>query len=36
VAANTLRVDIGLLDKVMDLVGELALARNQVLQYTAN
>jgi two-component system chemotaxis sensor kinase CheA len=27
-------VDVGLLDKVMNLVGELVLARNQVLQFT--
>jgi two-component system chemotaxis sensor kinase CheA len=35
VAGNAIRVDVGLLDKVMNLVGELVLARNQVLQYTA-
>ena len=33
-ACNTIRVDVGLLDKVMNLVGELVLARNQVLQFT--
>ncbi len=33
---NTIRVDVALLDKVMNLVGELVLARNQVLQFTAN
>ena len=33
-AASTIRVDVGLLDKVMNLVGELVLARNQVLQFT--
>jgi two-component system, chemotaxis family, sensor kinase CheA len=33
--ASSIRVDVGLLDKVMNLVGELVLARNQVLQYTA-
>ena len=33
--AGTIRVDTHLLDRVMDLVGELVLARNQVLQYTA-
>lgn len=27
-----IRVDVGLLDKLMDLVGELVLARNQILQ----
>jgi two-component system, chemotaxis family, sensor kinase CheA len=31
---STVRVNVGLLDKVMTLVGELVLARNQVLQYT--
>jgi len=31
---NTIRVDVALLDKVMNLVGELVLARNQVLQFT--
>ena len=30
-----IRVDIDLLDKLMTLVGELVLARNQILQYTA-
>ena len=29
---GTIRVDVGLLDKLMNLVGELVLARNQVLQ----
>jgi two-component system chemotaxis sensor kinase CheA len=33
---SNIRVDVGLLDKVMNLVGELVLARNQVLQFTAN
>ena len=33
-ACNTIRVDVALLDKVMNLVGELVLARNQVLQFT--
>jgi two-component system chemotaxis sensor kinase CheA len=28
-----IRVDVGLLDSVMNLVGELVLARNQILQY---
>lgn len=33
-AADTaIRVDVGLLDKLMNLVGELVLARNQVLQF---
>lgn len=33
-ANSTLRVDVGLLDRLMNLVGELVLARNQILQYT--
>jgi two-component system, chemotaxis family, sensor kinase CheA len=33
---STIRVDVGLLDKLMNLVGELVLARNQVLQYSAH
>ncbi len=32
---SAIRVDVGLLDKLMNLVGELVLARNQVLQFTA-
>jgi two-component system chemotaxis sensor kinase CheA len=35
VADSTIRVDVGLLDKLMNLVGELVLARNQVLQFTS-
>jgi two-component system chemotaxis sensor kinase CheA len=35
VADSTIRVDVGLLDKLMNLVGELVLARNQILQYSA-
>ncbi len=35
-SANNLRVDVGLLDKMMNLVGELVLARNQILQFTAS
>jgi two-component system chemotaxis sensor kinase CheA len=35
VSNNTIRVDVGLLDKLMNLVGELVLARNQILQFTA-
>ncbi len=35
VADTSLRVDVGLLDKLMTLVGELVLARNQILQFTA-
>jgi two-component system, chemotaxis family, sensor kinase CheA len=33
VSDSTIRVDVGLLDKLMNLVGELVLARNQVLQF---
>ncbi len=33
VSDSTIRVDVGLLDKVMNLVGELVLARNQILQF---
>lgn len=32
---STIRVEVGLLDKVMNLVGELVLARNQVLQFAS-
>jgi two-component system, chemotaxis family, sensor kinase CheA len=31
---STIRVDVGLLDRLMNLVGELVLARNQILQFT--
>jgi two-component system chemotaxis sensor kinase CheA len=34
-SAGNIRVDVGRLDKLMNLVGELVLARNQILQYTA-
>ena len=34
VSDSTIRVDVGLLDKLMNLVGELVLARNQILQFT--
>jgi two-component system chemotaxis sensor kinase CheA len=34
-SSDTIRVDVGLLDKVMNLVGELVLARNQILQFTS-
>ena len=34
-ASTALRVDVGLLDRLMNLVGELVLNRNQVLQYTS-
>jgi two-component system chemotaxis sensor kinase CheA len=33
---SSLRVDVGLLDKLMNLVGELVLARNQILQLRAS
>lgn len=36
VADSTVRIDVGLLDKLMNLVGELVLARNQILQYSRN
>lgn len=36
VSDSTIRVDVGLLDKLMNLVGELVLARNQVLQYSSS
>ncbi len=35
VADRTIRVDVGLLDKLMNRVGELVLARNQILQSTS-
>ncbi|MCD4748447.1 MAG: chemotaxis protein CheA [Thermoanaerobaculales bacterium] len=33
---NSLRVDVGALDRLMNLVGELVLARNQILRQTKN
>ena len=33
-AESNIRVSVGLLDKLMTLVGELVLTRNQILQYT--
>lgn len=33
-SAKNIRVDVGKLDKLMDLVGELVLARNQILQFS--
>jgi two-component system chemotaxis sensor kinase CheA len=33
ISDSNIRVGVGLLDKLMDLVGELVLARNQILQY---
>ncbi|MEI9811347.1 MAG: hybrid sensor histidine kinase/response regulator [Acidobacteriota bacterium] len=35
VSDSAIRVDVGLLDKLMNLVGELVLARNQVLQFNS-
>ncbi len=32
VADRSIRVDVGLLDKLMTLVGELVFARNQIMQ----
>ena len=32
---DSIRVDVSLLDKLMNLVGELVLARNQILQYSS-
>ena len=34
VSDSTIRVDVALLDKLMNLVGELVLARNQILQHS--
>jgi two-component system chemotaxis sensor kinase CheA len=36
VADSSIRVDVGLLDKLMTLVGELVLARNQIMQYSTS
>ena len=36
VSTSNIRVDVGLLDKLMNLVGELVLARNQILQFTTS
>jgi two-component system, chemotaxis family, sensor kinase CheA len=35
VSDSTVRVDVGLLDKLMNLVGELVLSRNQIMQFAA-
>ncbi len=35
-AESSIRVDVGLLNKLMNLVGELVLARNQVLQFSSH
>ncbi|MCI0459905.1 MAG: chemotaxis protein CheW [Gemmataceae bacterium] len=36
VSDSAIRVDVGLLDKLMNLVGELVLARNQIVQFSAS
>jgi two-component system chemotaxis sensor kinase CheA len=36
VSESSIRVDVGLLDKLMNLVGELVLARNQILQFSTS
>jgi two-component system chemotaxis sensor kinase CheA len=36
VSDTALRVDVGLLDKLMTLVGELVLARNQIMQFSTS
>jgi two-component system chemotaxis sensor kinase CheA len=36
VSDSSIRVDVGLLDKLMNLVGELVLARNQIMQFSAS
>ncbi len=36
VVGSNIRVDVGLLDKMMNLVGELVLARNQILQCSSS
>jgi two-component system chemotaxis sensor kinase CheA len=36
VSDSSIRVDVGLLDKLMTLVGELVLARNQMMQFSAS
>jgi two-component system chemotaxis sensor kinase CheA len=36
VSDTSIRVDVGLLDRLMNLVGELVLARNQIVQFSAS
>ena len=36
VSDSAIRVDVGLLDKLMTLVGELVLARNQIIQFSTS
>lgn len=36
VSDSSIRVDVGLLDKLMTIVGELVLARNQVMQFSTS
>lgn len=35
VAESTIRIDVGLLDNLMNLVGELVLTRNQIIQHSS-
>ncbi|MDD2942160.1 MAG: chemotaxis protein CheA [bacterium] len=35
VSENSVRVDVGILDKLMNLTGELVLTRNQIVRYTS-
>ena len=35
IGESTIRVDVNLLDRIMNTVGELVLARNQILQFTS-
>jgi two-component system chemotaxis sensor kinase CheA len=36
ISDSSIRVDVGLLDKLMNLVGELVLARNQIMQFSTS
>ncbi len=36
ISDSAIRVDVGLLDKLMNLVGELVLARNQIMQFSSS
>jgi two-component system chemotaxis sensor kinase CheA len=36
ISSGNIRVDVGLLDRLMNLVGELVLARNQILQHASS
>src|SRR5262249_38294863 len=35
ISDSSVRIDVGLLDKLMNLVGEMVLARNQIVQFSA-